>query len=200
MKVAKSADDLLETGAGHSLREAVFAFVVSRVRNPEMARDIVQEVLIRAAKHGATVRDPVKFEAWLFRVARNAATDHLRSLRRDEIFDEANHGGIQDDHAMVAGEEEMLRETVSGYIRGVVDALPPIYRDALRATDYEGLSQVQLGRRLGLSVSAAKSRVQRAREMVRREIEACCRWEADKYGRVLDIEPRQPARCRCDGK
>ena len=56
------------------------------------------------------------------------------------------------------------------------------------------LSQVELAARIGLSVSAAKSRVQRARQMVREIIDRCCRFEVDRYGRVIACHPRH---CGC---
>ncbi len=76
-----------------------------------------------------------------------------------------------------------------------VERLPEIYREALRLTEFEGVSQVELARRLGLSVSAAKSRVQRARAMVRAEMERCCRWETDRYGTAVDAQPRRADCC-----
>jgi RNA polymerase sigma-70 factor (ECF subfamily) len=79
-----------------------------------------------------------------------------------------------------------------------VQGLPPIYREALELTEYDGLSQVELARRLGLSVSAAKSRVQRARALVRATVDRCCHFEVDRYGTVLGYTPR-PHRCSCDG-
>jgi RNA polymerase sigma-70 factor (ECF subfamily) len=74
-----------------------------------------------------------------------------------------------------------------------------MYRDAIIATDYDGLSQVELAQRLGLSVSAAKSRVQRARAMVRTQIERCCHFEVDHYGTVVDCTPRIET-CECGGQ
>jgi RNA polymerase sigma-70 factor (ECF subfamily) len=74
-----------------------------------------------------------------------------------------------------------------------------MYRDAIIATEYDGLSQVELAQRLGLSVSAAKSRVQRARAMVRETIERCCHFDVDHYGTVVDYTPRIET-CECDGQ
>ena len=67
------------------------------------------------------------------------------------------------------------------------------YSEALLLTDYEGLSQRELATRLGLSFSSAKSRVQRAREMLRQLLLDCCHFEFDRLGRVVDYQPR----CDC---
>ena len=99
---------------------------------------------------------------------------------------------------MKADEESRLRSEIAAYIRSVVESLPPIHREALLLTEYDGLSQVQLAKRLGLSISAAKSRVQRARAMLKEQIERCCHWSTDRYGTVIDVRPRTS--CDCGGR
>jgi RNA polymerase sigma-70 factor (ECF subfamily) len=60
------------------------------------------------------------------------------------------------------------------------------------------MTQVELARHLGLGLSAAKSRVQRAREMVRARVEKCCHLEFDAYGTMVDCRRRTtPAECAC---
>lgn len=54
-------------------------------------------------------------------------------------------------------------------VAAIVDALPDVYREALRLTEYEGLSQKELSERLGISFSGAKSRVQRARAKIKEQ-------------------------------
>ncbi|HLZ55439.1 MAG TPA: sigma factor-like helix-turn-helix DNA-binding protein, partial [Ktedonosporobacter sp.] len=66
-------------------------------------------------------------------------------------------------------------------------------RQALVLTEYQGLTQKELGERLGLSFSGAKSRVQRAREKLKQELLACCHFELDRRGHILDYQPR----CDC---
>ena len=75
-------------------------------------------------------------------------------------------------------------------LRGLVEQLPDPYREALLLTEFQGLSQVELAGRLGLSVSAAKSRVQRARGKLRDMLLACCHIELDRRGRVIDYYER----------
>ena len=90
----------------------------------------------------------------------------------------------------------MLKEQLNEYIRDVVESLEEPYREALKATLYDGISQVELAERLGLSVSAAKSRVQRARAEVRKKMEACCAWEFDAYVNATECEPKKKDACK----
>lgn len=185
-------------GALAHLREAIRAFAWSRVRDAALAEDITQETLRRVHQRLGSLRAGEKFEAWVFRIARHVVADHFRRTRPTEAFDEQAHAPPSDAqrHEPLAAEEEQLRQELSAYVRKVVEGLPAIYRDALRLVEFEGVSQVELASRLGLSVSAAKSRVQRARAMVRAEMERCCRWETDRYGAVVDVEPKRRECCQ----
>jgi RNA polymerase sigma-70 factor (ECF subfamily) len=75
----------------------------------------------------------------------------------------------------------------------MVDELPETYREALRLTEYEGLSQKELSERVGISFSGAKSRVQRARAKIKQQLLDCCHFELDHAGRIIDYQPH----CAC---
>lgn len=186
-----------DPGALAQLRTAIRAFILSRVKDAALAEDITQETLVRLHRKFDTLRAGEKLEAWVFQIARNAVADHFRAAKPTEAFDEQAHtpGPDPTAHEPLAAEEDILRRELAAYVRSVVERLPEKYREALRLTEFEGVSQVELARRLGLSVSAAKSRVQRARVMVRDEMERCCRWETDRYGTVVDVQPKQSNCC-----
>jgi RNA polymerase sigma-70 factor, ECF subfamily len=76
----------------------------------------------------------------------------------------------------------------------MVYALPDPYRDAIVLTEFDGLSQKELAGRLGISVSGAKSRVQRGRALLKRQLLDCCQFEFDR-GSVIDCNPRQNSTC-----
>ena len=181
----------------HQLRGAIRAFVLSRVKDPAAADDITQETLLRLTQRLHTLRDAERLGAWIFQIARNAVIDHFRSAKKTEPFDEETYASElgSEAHRPLALEGEKLRRAVAAYVRSVVENLPEPYRGALRLTEFEGVSQVELAGKIGLSVSAAKSRVQRARTMLRAEMERCCRWETDGYGTVLDVRPKSADCC-----
>ncbi len=78
-------------------------------------------------------------------------------------------------------------------VRAMVRNLPALDRQALVLTEYQGLTQKELAERLGLSFSGAKSRVQRAREKLKRQLLECCHFELDRRGHIIDYQ----ARCHC---
>lgn len=178
-------------------RRAILGYIASRTGNVAVAEDLTHDVFVKATR-SAPSQGSGRYEAWLFTIARNTVADYFRHAKNTEHFEEGKHAIVQGGNAMLDEEEQRLREVLSKYVRGVVDSLPIIYRDALRATEYEGVSQVELAHRLGLSVSGAKSRVQRARGMVKATIEQCCHWQIDRYGSVVDVQRRtstDPAAC-----
>lgn len=181
------------------LHAAVRRFIGARVADAATADDLTQEVFVKVQKRIHQVRDPRRLMGWMIQIARNTVADFFRGARATEPFKEehvASESTPPDSHEQ---EEFRLREELQDYIRRVVKDLPGIYREAILLTEYDGLSQVELARRLGLSVSAAKSRVQRARALIRDTIDRCCHFEVDRYGAVVDCTPRVK-RCGCDVK
>ena len=117
-------------------------------------------------------------------------SDRLRSFIRARVADEDAVEDILQDvfvriHAKVGTLQDLVTRLASD-VREMVEALPEPYREALVLTSYEGLSQKELAKRLGLSYSGAKSRVQRARERVKDMLMTCCHLEFDRRGTVID--------------
>ncbi|HEX8322040.1 RNA polymerase sigma factor SigZ [Longimicrobium sp.] len=162
-------------------REQLFRFVQRRVEDHATAEDIVHDVLVRAYQKRDTLRGGQKFEPWLYQIARNAVIDHYRARRPTEE--------LPADLAEAEGERsDAARRELAECIHPLVDALPEHYRDAVRLSELHGLTQQETARRLGLSLSGAKSRVQRARRRLEEMLLACCRVEFDGRGAIVDYE------------
>ena len=177
------------------LRARLFAYIQARVHSREAAEDLVQETLLRAGRTLAR-EDITNIEGWLFRVARNGIADYFRGSKDVVEWREDEHGEAARDDT-IQKEERELREELTTYVRGVVESLAEPYRSALLLTEYEGLTQKELAERAGITLSAAKSRVQRARAEEKHLIEQCCRISTDRYGQVTDCEPHRRGDCAC---
>lgn len=165
---------------------ALLGFVRQRVGNPSLAEDLTQEIWLKVHERLPTLRDSDKLESWLYRIARNTLIDHARRSRPAEELPE--------DLAMDAPEPDLpdLRPALLGFL----DQLPAEDREALRLTEYQGLTQKQLAEHLGVSLSGAKSRVQRARARLGKLLDQCCRFEFDRRGRVIEAIPH-PSTTSC---
>jgi len=169
--------------AWQDLRSELVRFVRARIGGEAAADDIVHDVLLRAWRELQGPEPPVHLRAWLYRVTRNSIVDHYRARRPTEELPEE----IWSAPGAVEGEAELQ---LTACLAPLLDGLPVRYRRALSLSEVEGLPQREIARREGLSLSGAKSRVQRARRMLRAAIVRCCRVEIDRRGGVVDFRER----------
>ena len=83
----------------------------------------------------------------------------------------------------------------------MIDEIPPPYREAVQWYEIDGLPQQEIAARTGLSLSGAKSRIQRGRAMLKETLDRCCLLEFDRRGNLMNCDPRpDQATCRnCEG-
>ena len=95
--------------------------------------------------------------------------------------------------------DDALRQPRCGsdrWLDELINQLPEQYRIAVRLSEIEGLTQQAVADRLGLSLSGAKSRIQRGRGLLKEILQQCCRFEFDRRGNLYEIDPR-PDRTIC---
>ena len=146
----------------------VFRIAYSVVRNHADAEDIVQEVFLRVAKHGAKgVDDP---KAWISRIAWRAAVDRYRRLPRQdqEEFDERVHARLVPTTGVE--HEAISRETLALLDR-LIATLPGKEREALLLTSIEELSSAEAAKVLGTSETSIRARVFRARQRLAEKLQ-----------------------------
>ena len=160
------------------------AFTIGQTSDPEAAEDILQDVYLKIHAHLGDVRDGDRLESWIYQVTRNAIADHYRRSRPQEALPDTLPAPVED--------EPDTASEVAASLGEMLRCLPPKYREALELTDLHGLSQAELAGRLKISLSGAKSRVQRAREKLREALLDCCHFEFDRYGRVIDYHANCP--------
>ena len=173
--------------AWESLRGELVRFVRARVGDDAAADDIVHDVLLRALAELEGPRPPVHLRGWLYRATRNAIIDHYRSRR---VTEELGEELPQEIGAAPAEDEASAEQELARCLAPLLGTLAPDYREALTLAEVEGLPQREVAGRAGLSLSGAKSRVQRARKMLREALLDCCRVEMDRRGGVVGYQPR----------
>jgi RNA polymerase sigma-70 factor, ECF subfamily len=165
--------------AWQSLRAELVRFVRRRVGDEAAADDIVHDVLLRALRELAGPEPPVHLRGWLYRVTRNAIVDAHRARRPSEELPE-------EIASPPAASEATAERELARCLTPLLATLPPAYREALTLADVEGMAQREIAVRSRLSLSGAKSRVQRARKLLREALLGCCRVEVDRRGGVVD--------------
>ncbi len=160
----------------------LLAFIRGRVSDEAEAEDILQEAFLRIHQHLCCLPDTDKMDAWVYQIARNLIIDYYR--RRRELVDLPESLPAEADLPEDEPDAELalsLQEMIAG--------LPEPYRQALILTGYGGLSTKEMAASQGLSLSGAKSRVQRARRMLHDMFLDCCHFEMDRRGRIMDYYP-----------
>lgn len=155
--------------------------ICQKLNHKDCCEDILQDLYLKIFINIGKVRNAENIRAYVFQMAHNAVTDHYRKQNRSPK--------LESDDLIIAQLDE--KENKSDYqladccLRPMIESLPDIYKDALILTELEGKTQQQLADQMGISLSAAKSRVQRAREKLKEEILKCCQYEFDKYGNII---------------
>jgi RNA polymerase sigma-70 factor (ECF subfamily) len=161
------------------------AFIRSKVADDSAADDLLQETFVRVHRHLPALQDTERVAAWVYQIARNVVRDHHRAAVAAAVplADEDPAEPCDDPRGGV-------RCRAGKWLDELVAALPDGYREAVQLSEIEGLTQQEVADRLGLSLSGAKSRVQRGRAMLRGVLDGCCRFELDARGNVTDYDPK----------
>lgn len=130
----------------------------------DTALDLVQEAFVKAHARLDQCREPAKVRSWLFRIFRNGMLDWARNVRRTEVplLDVEEPAGDED-----FAERYALREAIGAALA----SLPPILREAFLLRHDLGHSYEEIAGLAGVSLSAAKMRVARAREALRETLD-----------------------------
>ncbi len=150
-------------------RTFVETFTLARrlTGNEEDARDVVQEAYLRAWKGIGKFRGDAAFSTWLYRITANAAASNLQRRRRHRSVP------FDDDFEPVdAGAEQLVSQGAESAealdrIAGALDDLPAKLRSVVVLKDVYGMSHEAIADELGITVSAAKVRLHRARHKLR---------------------------------
>ena len=184
----------LETMADQ-FRKEIFAYIRNKVGDASTADDLTQETFLKVERALTRGTEPEHFRGWIFQIARNSVIDWMKARRRFVALAEEEGVGERADGEAVDSVDNEFRQGLFAYASKVIERMPSEDREALTLTELDGLSREELAKHLGISVSAAKSRVVRARVKLRKTIEDCCRLITDPYGRVIGWKRRAPDCC-----
>ena len=163
-----------------NFRSKLLGFIKARVNNSENAEDILQDVFIKIHQNSNQLNDDNKLASWVYQITRNTIIDFHRKkkiLLSDNVSKE-----IEEEF------EANLNPQFINCLMPFIKELPEKYRDALEKTIYGDLSQKEYAKELNLSYSATKSRVQRAKQMLKELFTSCCSIKTDNYGNIISSD------------
>ncbi|HBB86813.1 MAG TPA: hypothetical protein DC047_04290 [Blastocatellia bacterium] len=151
----------------------ISAYVYRMVGDYDIALDLTQEIFIKIYASLSRYRPEFKFSTWIYKIAHNAAIDHLR---RNAGRERSINGGTESEPQQLAIESKGLspeqqseREERRIEIEGVVRLLPTAYRELIVLRHSQDLTYEEIVEVTGLPLGTVKNRLFRAREMMRQQ-------------------------------
>lgn len=151
----------------------ISAYVYRMVGNYESALDLTQEIFIKVYSSLDRYRAEFKFSTWIYKIAHNAAVDHLRrSATREQslvVGAEGDQFDLPIESGRLSPEQESEQRERRVEIETVVRALPANYRELIILRHSQDLSYEEIVEVTGLPLGTVKNRLFRAREMMRHQ-------------------------------
>lgn len=173
------------------LNSDLWRFIRRRVSDDHAADDLLQETFVRVHRNITNLQETDRLAAWVYQIARNVIYDQHRQATVPTV-------ALADADPADDCDNPVTRFCCRGadWLNEMIRSLPAGYQQAVRMAEVEGLSQQEVADHLGLSLSGAKSRIQRGRMMLRATLDQCCHFEFDRRGNMLDYDPK-PDRMVC---
>ncbi|WP_373482410.1 RNA polymerase sigma factor SigZ [Acetobacterium sp.] len=165
-------------------------YINKRVANKEDAEDLLQEVFLKIHNNLRYLEDEKKIHAWIYTITKNTIKDYYRKNSRMPELTELDENISEHNPLELTASRE-----IAACLKGMIHNLPEKYKAVILLSEFEKLSQKEISKKLGISVSAVKSRVQRGRIMLKEMLLGCCQLEFDSLGHLIDYEHKEET-CR----
>jgi RNA polymerase sigma-70 factor, ECF subfamily len=167
----------------HEYQSRLAAFIRSKVAE-DVVDDLLQDVFMKIHLRIGSLKDDARLESWLYQITRNAITDYYRTKRASEELPD----WLEQSQPV---EEESIRKELSACLESMVRELPDKYRNAVQLSEIENRTQKDVAEQEGISLSGAKSRVQRGRILLKIMLNDCCQFEINQKNQVLSYEKKE---------
>lgn len=189
MSVTESADlsfhsvapCLMKAWRAH--QDSLLAWLYKHTDEDALAEDLLHEVFLRAMSKKKDFCEIENAKAWLFRVANNLVIDQVRQRRFVPLDDLDVEQELHDTEVI---------DSLTQCLPRVLSELEAKDSEIIKACDIRGMTQKEYADRHGMTLVATKSRLQRARQKLRRQLSQSCKVKLDEYHRVCCFTPRDP--------
>ncbi|MGE3511062.1 MAG: RNA polymerase sigma factor [Vicinamibacterales bacterium] len=161
-------------------QEVAYRFSLLVCGHPEDAEDVMQDALMKTYQYVSRIQAPDAFRTWLYRTVRNACL----MKRRRRVDEPAHHVSIEQGGFSEEGEpqavaveakarpadQQLMDAWIGARLRKALTALPPAYRAIVVMREIEGLSTREVAGIMRISEANVKTRLHRARVMMRQQL------------------------------
>jgi RNA polymerase sigma-70 factor (ECF subfamily) len=171
--------------------QRIFRYIMSMVRDTAEAEDLTQETFLRAYRRRNSLQDEGAQTAWLYRIATNVCLDRLRQYaRRAPMESETDLDQVDVAEPDTPSLQQIIeRDEMSACVQRYLNRLSDSYRAVILLHDMHDLTSPEIAQLLGVSLSAVKIRLHRARRQLGTALEAGCAFSHDERS-VLTCESK----------
>ncbi|WP_434512061.1 RNA polymerase sigma factor SigZ [Desulfitobacterium sp. AusDCA] len=173
-----------------SFSDRLLSYIKLKVHDEYIAEDLLQEVFLKLYKHIDKLEEVSELKPWLYKITSNTIIDYYRKHNEDPIMDEFLEKELK------ANEEAVnMNDEIGQCLKSLIFKLPNKYQTSLLLYDLEGLKHKEIARKLNISISCSKTRVQRARNKLKEILFDCCDIQSDLFGNILEYQLKKNYNC-----
>lgn len=164
------------TAIWNQFSASIKRFILSHVNDVEVTNDLLQEVFIKVHLKSSTVKNQESIKSWVFTITNNVINDYFKKNVKSEIFSSE----------ITATEESTNNEhCAKDCLLPLINNLPSTYKEAILLSEIKGLKQAEIAKKLNISLSGAKSRIQRGRNLLKQGYMHCCDYKLNESGYLI---------------
>lgn len=163
------------------LNEELYKFILNKTKDEHITKDILQEVFIKIQTKIHQLKHTSKLTSWVYQITRNTVLDYYRKLNIKNLsLDDLDIPEIETDNFNYS--------KLSSCINQKIENLSSKHKEVIVLTSFKNYSQKELAEYLKISYSGTKSRVQKAKKILKENILDCPNVESDSTGKLTDFQ------------
>ncbi len=153
-------------------------YILKKLKNEDLADELSHEVLMKVYNSCCSGNEIKNIRSWMYQIAHNTVIDYLK--KENKFTNEVTE--------IFQIDENNTYEEAEEFVKPLIKLLPDKYAIPLLLSDIEGIHQMEVAKKINLSLTATKSRIQRARNLLKNKIIECSNLEINAKGNPISIE------------
>ena len=163
------------------LNEELYKFILGKINDEQASKDIHQEVFLKVQTKIHQLKHTSKLTSWVYQITRNSVIDYFRKIKNKDVS--INNLDIPE-----IDRNDFDYSNLTNCINQKIENLSSQHKEAIILTSFKNYSQKELAEYLKISYSGTKSRVQKAKNILKENILNCPNVESDNTGKLIDFE------------
>ena len=153
--------------------DELYFFILKKVKKKDATNDIFQNTFLKIHKNLSKLNKEEKVKAWIFQICRNEIANHFK--KESDYIPKLN----------ISKEVSSQEYQYICCFDKFINELPEIYRQVIELIYISGLKQKDVANKLGISLENVKARIKRAKEILKKKFNECCKYEFNKNGKLI---------------